>query len=119
VITHPTAAELALALDAVEAGPADDPRAAFIARVADNARATLAREAALGAVAEAAAVIRLRVLLDADGDFDTLNSALCARLHDGRLSPLDPALLAHLKASAIDQIAIDQPGYSGLAALTG
>jgi len=119
VITHPTAAELAQALDAVEAGPADDPRAAFIARVADNARATLEREAALGAAAQAAAATRLRALLDADGDHEALNNALCARLRDGRLSPLDPAVLAHLKASAVDQIAIDQPGYSGLAALAG
>ncbi|WP_255406573.1 hypothetical protein [Caulobacter sp. B11] len=33
------------------------------------------------------------------------------------MAPLDPGLLAHLRASLIDQIAIDQPTYSGLAAL--
>jgi hypothetical protein len=110
VITHPTAAEQAQAL-------AGDARAAFIARVADNARATLEREAALGPPAEAAAVERLRALLGVDRDFETLNSELCARLMDGRLAPLDPAVLAHLRASVVDQVAIDQPGYSGLAAL--
>ncbi|KQY92179.1 protein kinase [Caulobacter sp. Root1455] len=121
MITHPTAAELAEALDAVEAGPeatlAGDARAAFIARVADNARATLEREAALGPSAEAAAVTRLSALLGLEGDFKTLNAELCARLGDGRLAPLDPVVLAHLRACVIDQIAIDQPGYSGLAAL--
>jgi hypothetical protein len=117
MITHPTAAELAQALTAVEAGPPGDARAAFIARVADNARATLEREAALAPAAEAAAIERLRTLLTLDGDFETLNDELCARLADGRLAPLEPAVLAHLKASVIDQIAIDQPGYSGLAAL--
>lgn len=118
MITHPTAAELTEALAAVEAGPPSDARAAFIARVADNARATLERETALGPAAEAAALERLRALLDLDGDFVTLNAELCIRLADGRLAPLDPAVLVHLKAAAMDQIAIDQPTYWGLAALS-
>lgn len=119
MITHPTAAELREALAAVETGAPGDARAVFIARVADNARATLEREAALGPAAEAAGVERLRGLLALDGDFETLNAELCARLRDGRLAPLDPAVLAHLKASVVDQVAIDQPSYSGLAALAG
>jgi hypothetical protein len=118
MITHPTAGELKEALAAVEPGAPGDARAAFIARVADNARATLEREAALGPAAEAAALERLRALLGMDGDFETLNAELCARLADGRLAPLDPAVLAHLKASVMDQIAIDQPAYWGLAALS-
>jgi hypothetical protein len=117
MITHPSATELTEALAAVEAGPPGDARAAFIARVADNARATLEREAALAPAAEAAAIARLRTLLGVDGDCVTLNTELCARLADGRVAPLDPAVLAHLEASVSDQIAIDQPGYWGLAAL--
>ena len=119
MITHPTAAELGEALAGIETGPPGDARATFLARVADNARATLDREAARGPAAEAAATDRLRALLDMEGAFEALNAELCARLREGRLSPLDPAVLAHLKASVIDQIAIDQPGYSGLAALGG
>jgi len=119
MITHPTAAELREALAGLEEGPPGDARAAFIARVADNARATLERETDLGPAAEAAAVARLRVLLARDGDFETLNAELCARLRDGRLAPLDPAVLAHLKASLMDQVAIDQPSYWGLAAAAG
>ena len=107
MITHPTAAELREALAGVEAGPPGD------------ARATLDREAALGPAAEAAAVERLRALLGRDGDFETLNAELCARLRDSRLAPLDPAVLAHLKASLVDQVAIDQPSYWGLAAVAG
>jgi len=117
MITHPTAAELAEALACVETGPPGDARAVFLARVADNARATLARQTDLGPTAEATAVARLRGLLEVDGDFKALNAELCARLTDGRLAALDPAVLAHLRASVMDQIAIDQPGYSGLAAL--
>jgi hypothetical protein len=64
VITHPAAAELTEALAEVEASPPGDARATFIARVADNARATLEREVALGPAAETAAVERLRTLLD-------------------------------------------------------
>lgn len=119
MITHPTAAELREALAAVEAGAPGDSRATFLARVADNARATLEREAALWPAAEAAAVKRLRALLGVEGGYATLNAELCARLADGRLAPLDPAVLVHLRASAVDQIAIDQPGYSGLVALAG
>jgi hypothetical protein len=117
MITHPSAVELARALAAVDGAPAGDARAAFLARVADNARATLEREAALGPTAEVAATGRLRGLLGSDGDFASLNAELCARLRDARLAALDPAVLAHLRTSVIDQIAIDQPGYSGLAAL--
>jgi AcrR family transcriptional regulator len=119
MITHPTAAELRQALADVETGPPGDARAAFIARVADNARATLDREAALGPAAEAAAVERLRALLGRDGGFEALNAELCARLRDGRLAPLDPTVLAHLKASLLDHVAIDQPSYWGLAAAGG
>jgi len=52
---------------------------------------------------------------------------LAEHILDSKASEFDPAtfrdryeeaLLAHLKASVVDQIAIDQPGYSSLAALT-
>lgn len=119
MISHPTAAELAEAVAAfnAEAVLPGDARQAFLARVADNARATFAREAEQGAQLEAEAVDRLSALLGAAGDFATLNARLCKALREGALDPLDPALLAHLRATAIGQIAIDQPRYGGLAAL--
>ena len=60
---------------------------------------------------------RLAALLGQTGDFETLNDQLCQALRQGKIAPLAPALLAHLRAMAIGQIAIDQPGYGGLAAL--
>lgn len=119
MISHPTAAELTEAVAAFDAEAVlpGDERQAFLARVADNARATLAREAEQGARLEAEAVHRLSALLGETGDFATLNARLCEALREGALNPLDPVLLAHLRATAIGQIAIDQPSYGGLAAL--
>jgi len=121
VITCPTAAELQAALiafDGDDAGPTD-PRRVFLARVADNARALLDREAALGEAAEAGECARLAALLGVQGDFTDLNRQLCDALRSGAIGPRDPALLAHLRATAIARIAIDQPGYCGLEALLG
>lgn len=121
MIRHPTAAELSEAIATFEAEPAipGDARQAFLARVADNARATLAREAEHRARLEAEAVERLAALLGQAGEHAALNAELCERLRNGRIDPLSPALLAHLRATAIGQIAIDQPSYGGLAALLG
>jgi hypothetical protein len=118
MISCPTATELRSALDAFdrEDGPADDRRL-FLARVADNARALLNREAALGETAEIEERARLSALLDVDGDYRDLNRQLCEALRSGKITPRDPALLAHLRATAIARIAIDQPGYCGLEAL--
>jgi len=119
VITCPTAGELQTALalfDRETEGPAD-ARRVFLARVADNARALLAREAAQGETAEREERARLSDLLGVEGDFTDLNRRLCQALRSGALDPRAPALLAHLRATAIARIAIDQPGYCGLEAL--
>lgn len=120
MISHPTAAELSEAIAAFdnEPVPPGDARHAFLARVADNARATVTREIALGAALETEASERMRALLGREGDFGALNSALCEALRVGEIAPRDPALLAHLRATAIGQIQIDQPTYGGLAALS-
>jgi len=121
MITHPTAPEL---IDSVirfieeRAAPNLKDRDAFLCRVAVNALAAVRREIEQGPAAESAALERLRKLLGRDGDFVTLNSALCDGIADGTIDPLDPAVLAHMKASIIDQVRIDQPQYSGLKILT-
>ena len=120
MITSPTSLEL---IDAVigfieqRAAPQLKDRDAFLARVAVNALAAVRREIELGPQAEAAALERLRDLLGHDGDFTGLNAELCDRLASGELTLKDPQALAHLKASIIDQVRIDQPNYSGLKAL--
>lgn len=119
MISHPSVAELSEAIAAFDTQPAEpgDARQTFLVRVTDNARATVAREAEHGARLEAEALARLRTLLGHDGEFSRLNAELCQAIRGGTVSPLDPALLAHLRATAIGQIAIDQPTYGGLAAL--
>lgn len=119
MISHPTLTELSEAIAAFDAeAPAPgDARHAFLARVADNARATMAREAEQGAQLETEAIERLKALLGCEGDFTKLNADLCEALRSGSMSTRDPALLAHLRATAIGQIRIDQPSYGGLEAL--
>ncbi len=118
MITCPTASELQSALIAFDKrDAAANGRHAFLARVADNARALLDREAALGQTAEAEERARLKALLGVEGDFADLNAKLCEALRSSAMGPRDPAILAHLRATAIARIAIDQPGYCGLEAL--
>jgi hypothetical protein len=118
MISCPTAAELRSALDAFDQQDVPpDGRRVFLARVADNARALLTREAALGETAEAEERARLSALLGANGDHRDLNGRLCEALRSGAIAPRDQTLLAHLRATAIARIAIDQPGYCGLEAL--
>lgn len=118
--THPKAAELIEAVGRfIEERCAAQltGRDAFLAKVAVNALAAVRRELEQGPAAEAAATERLIALLGHDGDFDDLNDELCRKLAAGDLDLSTPGVLAHLRASSIDQVSIDQPNYSGLAAL--
>ncbi len=123
MIEQPNALEL---VDAVigfietRAAPQLKDRDVFLARVAVNALLTLRREIEHGAAAEAAATARLQDLMGEEGDFASLNTALCQAIREGTIDITAPALLAHMRASIIDQVQIDQPNYSGLkAALAG
>lgn len=122
MITHPTASEL---IDSVirfieeRAAPQLKDRDAFLCRVAVNALGAVKREIEQGPAAEAAATERLRALLGRDGDFETLNAALCDGIADGSIDGMAPQVLAHFKASIIDQVRIDQPNYAGLKTLAG
>ena len=117
MISHPTSAEL---LDAVsrfleqQVAPQMKDRDAFLVRVAVNALATVKREGGAGAAMETGASSRLVDLLGHDGCFTDLNRELCEAIRAGAIPDDSPELLAHLRASAIDQIGIDQPNYSGL-----
>ncbi len=122
MITHPTSIELiesVIKFIEERAAPQLKDRDAFHARVAVNALAAIKREIADGAAAEDGQVERLAALLGREGDWATLNGELCAKIRDGAISPTDPVLLAHLRASIIDQVRIDQPQYAGLRTLGG
>lgn len=122
MITHPTSSEL---IEAVvrfieeRAAPQLKDRDAFLARVAVNALNTVRREIEKGPKAEAEAVARLTAILGHGGDFAALNAELCEGIASGAIDAFDPAVMAHMKASIIDQVRIDQPNYAGLRTLAG
>ncbi len=88
-------------------------RSNFLARVAGNSLDIVLRELALGAPQRAAEQARLRSLLGADGTLSALRWKLTRALRDRSLALDAPGLEAHLRATVVNRIAIDQPKYSG------
>ena len=119
MITHPRTEELveSVRLWIDEIRPTLDPRNAFLARVAANALATVAREITEGPAAEAAAIAGMAGVLGHEGDYEALNAELCAGIRAGTYTVETPGLLTALTAMAGDQIAIDQPSYKPEGAL--
>jgi aminoglycoside phosphotransferase (APT) family kinase protein len=88
-------------------------RTNFLARVAGNSLDIVLRELALGDEQRAREHARLRQLLGSDGPLSDLRWQLARALRDGSM-PLDaPGLAEHLRETVVNQIAIDQPKYSG------
>jgi len=88
-------------------------RTQFLARVAGNSLELLRRERALGDAHRQAERARLEALLDTRGTLGELRWQLCRGLREERL-PLElPGLAEHLRQTVVNQVAIDQPGYSG------
>lgn len=113
MITHPKPEELneAVARWIEQIRPQLDPRNQFLARVAANALAAVARELTLGDEAKAAAVQRLEPLLGHGGSYEGLVWELCEKLRAGEIGVDTPGLLAALRGGVLDQLAIDQPSY--------
>ena len=89
-------------------------RTRFLARVAGNSLDIVLRDLAVGSEHRRRQVERLRALLGENGDLETLRRALVRRLRDNRM-PLDhPGLADYLRDAVVNQVAIDQPTYSGL-----
>ena len=88
-------------------------RTNFLARVAGNSLDIVRRDLLLGGEHRANELARLQALFAADSGLDELRWRLVAGLRDGSI-PLDEAGLAeHLRATVVNQVAIDQPRYSG------
>ncbi|WP_218508847.1 DUF6285 domain-containing protein [Variovorax sp. dw_308] len=85
----------------------------FHARVAANALDIVQRELSLAPEANARERVRLRALLGADmpADLAEANRLLCARIASGAMTLATPGLAEHLRQTARDKLAIDQPGY--------
>ncbi|MEM6411904.1 MAG: DUF6285 domain-containing protein [Pseudomonadota bacterium] len=115
---HPSLAELVDAVKAFvddTAAPNLTGHAAFHARVASNVLATIQRELYQGPTAEEDEKARLLLLTKATEteSLDTLNRSLCRSIRVGEMTPATPGLIDHLKSTAIAQLNIDQPRYSG------
>ena len=109
----PTAAEIVVAVSAWladgAAGAAD-----FQGKVAANALGIVARELDLGPAAAARASARLSALTGGVGSVVELEEAVCAMIDTGVIALDDPRLVEHLRATARDRLAIDQPRYRSL-----
>jgi Domain of unknown function (DUF6285) len=81
-------------------------------RVTLNALQLVRRTLALTPESDAAERARLEALLGGAGDLDGLNRALCSRIEAGELDLATPGLAAHLRATALEKLAVDQPTYS-------
>jgi len=114
----PSAKELIEAVKAFidkTAAPQLTGHAAFHARVASNALATVLRELEIRPAAEAEEKARLETLLGTTGDSaNALNAQLCEAIRTGKMDLSTAGLLPHLKSTTIAQLSVDQPGYSGL-----
>ena len=98
------------------AAPQLKGHAAFHARVASNALATILRDLEQRPSAETEERAGLIALLETGDDLtnEALNRELSRRIRSGEMSADTPGLMAHLKRITIAQVEIDQPRYSGL-----
>ena len=90
-------------------------RDAFLALVGSNALDIVQRELALGPAHRRGEHERLRILLASDAPLEALRASLCAGLREGSIALGHPGLADHLRNTAANQLAIDQPQYPGLA----
>ena len=89
-------------------------RTQYLGRVAANALDIVLRDLAVGPACRAAEHGRLKQLLGRDGELEALRWDLVNALRDGGMPLASPNLAAHLRQTVVDQVAIDQPNYSGL-----
>ncbi len=93
-------------------------RTNFLARVAGNSVDILLREAAVGPRLRELERSMLAALLDEPGESASvwdLRWELVNRLRDGTMALDEPGLAEYLRTSVVNQVAIDQPRYPGLA----
>ncbi|MEM7286445.1 MAG: phosphotransferase family protein [Actinomycetota bacterium] len=99
---------------------ATEGRNNFLALVAANSIDIVRRELTLAPAHRAAEVERLRSMFTAPaGALTELRWALTTGLRDGSIDLDHDGLADHLRATVVNQLAIDQPRYSGLANALG
>ncbi len=85
---------------------------AFNLRISINAVDLVRRELAMQAAADQREHARLSSLLGSTASLEEMRRTLCEKIASGAMTPDQPALRQHLRATAIDRLAIDQPSYS-------
>ena len=88
-------------------------RTNFMARVAGNSLDIVLRDHALGPEHRRREQTRLADLLSADESLEALRWRLTRALREGVMRLDHPGLSEHLRHTVVNQIAIDQPKYSG------
>lgn len=90
-------------------------RTNFLARVAGNSLDIVLRDLSIGAVARSQELDRIRkVMRDGTGELNDLRWRLVHGLRDSSITLDEPGLADHLRQTVVNQVAIDQPKYSGL-----
>lgn len=89
-------------------------RTNFLARVAGNSLDIVLRDLELGELARSQEHARLKALLGGGGTLAELRWRLVAQLRDGSMALDNLELQHHLRQTVVNQVAIDQPRYSGL-----
>lgn len=93
-------------------------RTSFLARVAGNSLDIVLRDLADGPAHRQAERQRLQALLGGNEGLNALRWALVRGLRDGSIPLNHPGLAAHLRDTVVNQVAIDQPKYSGFKTAT-
>jgi len=90
-------------------------RTNFLARVAGNSLDIVLRDMALGERARQRETQRLQHLFGTDESLPALRWRLVHGLRDGSIDLDFDGLSEHLRQTVVNQVAIDQPRYSGFA----
>jgi len=88
-------------------------RTNFMARVASNSLDIVLRDLMIGPSHRQQEHDRLRRLLSTEGTLEALRWKLVNGLRDGSIPLNQQGLAEHMRATVVNQIAIDQPQYSG------
>jgi Tfp pilus assembly PilM family ATPase len=100
--------------------PSLDGAQAFNLRISINAIDLVRREIAMQDAASERERARLACLLGGGASLEAMRQTLCEKIAFGAMTLDQPGLRQHLRATAIDRLAIDQPSYSAyLAAMPG
>jgi hypothetical protein len=89
-------------------------RTQFLARVAGNSLDIVLRDLAVGDKHRRRQHERLRALLGEERDLEALRNTLVQQLRAGQIALDASGLADYLREAVVNQVAIDQPTYSGL-----